>query len=84
MSDIREKIAEEINEARGGNYWDESLITADAILSLVREAVSAVKPREIRTTPYVSGKKPTRTSTKAKWHNKALSDYHDVLMEVLK
>lgn len=66
------------------DFIQEYYTKADAILSLVREAVSAVKPREIRTTPYVSGKKPTRTSTKAKWHNKALSDYHDVLMEVLK
>ena len=84
MSDIRKKIIYEIGEATGDEVVGKTAeYIAEKALSIVREAVSAVRQRvekdyeqakmahQFRQYEFPEPKEPT------------VSDYHDALMEVL-
>lgn len=91
MSDIREKL-EKIRDDCIKNTIDRAYATggtpefdkmyhgfADAILSIVREAVKERKPLTAK--PIRKGQKITKLN---EGYNEGVSDYHSALMEVLK
>ena len=83
-TELREKIAEHIfnvimscSDATVEEAEKMAHNETMPILSIVREAVSAVKPKEWTS---VNG----LNIQEVNGHNQALSDYHDAILEVLK
>lgn len=56
---------------------------ADFILTLIRQAVSAVKPKELYHPKSATHWQEHPNIPEAISYNKGVSDYHDALMEVL-
>lgn len=82
MSTLKKELVNILNEVFYSQASDDAEYMsadgdADAILSLFREAVSAVKPKKKR--EWVAG-----IDFEARGHNDGVSDYHDALMDKLK